>query len=52
MTSLPTHLSPYALDFTKWRGKMARKDDDISPHALVSLRTRLLMMARKDGEEG
>ena len=25
-----------------WRGRMTRKDDDFSPYALVSLRTRLL----------
>ena len=29
-----------------------RKDDDFFPYALVSLRTQLFIMARKDGEEG
>ena len=51
MASIPTHLSSYVLDFSKWQRKMMKKDDDISPYTFVSLCTRLLMMVRKDGEK-
>ena len=35
----------------RWQGRMTRKDDDFSPYALVSLRTRLTVTSVYEPEK-